>query len=100
MSDGVNIGVNVNLGSVIAELKSSYASFLENKNKATAYDDLVEKYKESIEVIEQLKHQIEELQKNKLPTKDEVESISSMVDLLNKLDTKTLNKINRLGGQK
>lgn len=100
MSDGINIGVNVNLGSVISELKSSYAGFNERKDKAAAYDELLNKYQQSIEIIEQLKHQIEELQKNKLPTKDEVESISSMLDLINKLDAKTLNKINRLGGQK
>lgn len=100
MREGISIGVNVDLGSVIAELKSSLAGFRESKTKKDAYDDLLQKYEESIKVIEQLKQRIEELQKNKLPTKDEVESISSMLDLIGRLDSKTLNKINSLGAKK
>ncbi len=85
------------ISDLIASLKSSKLN--EDFSKAN-YQKLLEKYEESIQVIESLKSQLDELQKKKLPTKDEVESISSMLDLINKLDPEMIKKINLLGGNK
>ena len=61
------------------------------------YKNLAKKYEEAISLIEILRAKIDDLEKNKLPTKDEVESMSAMLDVLNKLDIKTLDKISMLG---
>lgn len=37
-----------------------------------------------------------EVKNNNLPSKDEIESISSMIDIINKIDEETLEKIERL----
>lgn len=61
------------------------------------YRKLGQKYEEALKLIEILKAEVEEAQANKLPTKDEVESMSAMLDVLNKLDIKTLDKLSMLG---
>lgn len=94
-SNTVDISKTIN--DLIASLKSS--KMTEDFSKGN-YQKLLKKYEEAIRVIETLKSQIDELQKKKLPTKDEVESISSMLDLINKLDPKTMKKINLLSGNK
>ncbi len=50
---------------------------------------------------QQLRQQLEEAKHAKsktasLPSKEEIESISAMLDLVNKIDDKTLNRIERL----
>lgn len=61
------------------------------------YQKLSEKYEEALKLIETLRTKIDELQSNKMPTKDEVESMSAMLDILDKLDIKTLDKLTELG---
>lgn len=61
------------------------------------YQKLSEKYEEALKLIETLRAKIDELQGNKMPTLDEVESMSAMLDILNKLDIKTLDKLTELG---
>lgn len=51
-----------------------------------------------MQMIEVLRSKIAEMESNKLPTKEEVESISSMLDIINKLDDNSIARINRLGG--
>lgn len=55
---------------------------------------------EAYKMIEKQKLEIAKLNDNKLPTKDEVESISAMLDLVNKLDPETINKLKIFGGCK
>lgn len=56
------------------------------------YEELARE-KENLEVeLKQCRSQ----RSNTLPSKDELESISSMLDIINKLDEGTLNKIERL----
>jgi hypothetical protein len=61
------------------------------------YKKLSQKYEDALRLIEILKAKVDEAQTNKLPTKDEVESMSAMLDVLNKLDIKTLDKLSMLG---
>ncbi len=67
----------------------------------TQYKKLAEKYEEALKLIETLRTKIDELQSSKIPSKDEVESMAAMLDVLNKLDIKTLDKLTMLdkGGQ-
>jgi hypothetical protein len=61
------------------------------------YDKLAEKFEEALRMIEVLKGKIIELESNKMPTKDDVESMSAMLDLLGKLDDNSISRLNRLG---
>jgi len=90
------------LSNTIANLRASLVASKEKTNSfdETSYKELLRKYEEALVVIETLKMQVEEVEKKKLPTKDEVESISAMLDLFSKLDPDTINKIERLGGKK
>lgn len=62
------------------------------------YEKLAEKFEKAMQMIEVLRTKIAEVESNKLPTKEEVESISSMLDIINKLDDNSIARINRLGG--
>lgn len=62
------------------------------------YEKLAEKFEKAMQMIEVLRSKIAEMESNKLPTKEEVESISSMLDIINKLDDNSIARINRLGG--
>jgi hypothetical protein len=96
-----DLSISINFNELFADLKASQANFSETaeSEKAKRYDSLLEKYVQAIKIIEQLKMRIDEVGKDKLPTKDEVESIGAMLDLVNKLDIKTLDKLNQLGGK-
>lgn len=61
------------------------------------YEKLADRFEEALKLIEMLRSKISELESKKMPTKDEVESMSAMLDVLNKLDIKTLDKINSIG---
>ncbi len=61
------------------------------------YEKLAEKFEDAMRLVEVMKSKINELESNKMPTKDEVESISSMLDLLGKLDDNAISRINKLG---
>lgn len=101
MNESPKIGVNIDIGDVISGFSASFAKFKNNKTyNEQAYRELLEEYSKAMGVIEQLKQKIEELQRNKLPSKEEVESMSAMLDVMNKLDPETIDKINKLGGKK
>ena len=61
-----------------------------------SYKDLIIKYEKAMEIIEEQRIMLDEYRRNKLPSKDEVDTISSMLDLINKLDDNTLDKISKL----
>lgn len=88
-------------GKLSETLKTLKAYLVVSKDVSTPtteeYKKLSDKYEEALKLIETLKEKIEEMQSNKLPSKDEVESMSAMLDVLNKLDIKTLDKLSTLG---
>jgi ribulose 1,5-bisphosphate carboxylase large subunit-like protein len=89
------------LDQILGELKANLDFAKDNEiYTESSYRKLADKYEEAMKLIETLKSKIEDLQKNKIPTKDEVESMSAMLDLLDKFDPKTLEKIASLGGDK
>ena len=98
-TDYDNLKSSGKLDQLLGEMKSNLEYARDNDNPSSeAYKKLAKKYEEALVLIETLKSKIEELQKNKLPSKDEVESMSAMLDLLDKFDPKTLEKINSLNG--
>lgn len=85
--DKVSVGLNVDLGSTIAEAKASLAKLKENRTyDKAAYTTLLDKYSAAIQLIESLKSQIEQLEKqageNKLPSSDEIENLAKMLDVI------------------
>lgn len=65
--------------------------------KKEQYEKLAEKFEEAMKLIEVLRSKINELESNKMPSKGDVESMSAMLDLLGKLDTNSINRLNKLG---
>lgn len=61
------------------------------------YDKLADKFEQALQIIEIQKAKITELESNKMPTKEDVESMSAMLDLLGKLDDNSINRLNKLG---
>lgn len=61
------------------------------------YEKLADKFEQALQIIELQKTKISELESKKLPTKEDVESMSAMLDLLGKLDENTVTRINKLG---
>ncbi|MCA9346710.1 hypothetical protein KC960_04430 [Candidatus Saccharibacteria bacterium] len=70
-----------------------------NSNSITKeqYESLANKFEQSMQVIEILRSKIQELESKKMPSKEEVESMSSMLDLLGKLDETSIARIKKLG---
>ena len=70
--------ISFDLGKVLSELKGSVSKYRENKtyDKKT-YDELLEKYAKSIEIIEQLKAKLDEKNKEISP-KDAIEMINQV----------------------
>lgn len=60
------------------------------------YEKLAIKFEQAMKLIESMKSKLAEYENNKIPSKDEVESMSAMLDILNKLDIKTLDKLTML----
>lgn len=70
--------ISFDLGSVISELKGSVSKYRENKTyDKKAYDELLEKYAKSVEIIEQLKAKLDE-KNNEITPKDAIGMISQV----------------------
>jgi len=97
MSDYDNLKNSGELGENLATLKA-YLDISKDMETPTPeqYKKLSQRYEEALRLIEVLRAKIDELQSSKLPSRDEVESISAMLDVLNKLDIKTLDKLSML----
>jgi hypothetical protein len=61
------------------------------------YEKLADKFEQALQLIETMRSKITQLEANKMPSKDEVESMSSMLDLLGKLDDTSISRIHKLG---
>ena len=98
MSDYDNLKQTGKLDETIGSLKTMLELSKDTAAPtADQYKKLSEKYEQALKLIETLKSKIDELESNKIPSKDEVESISAMLDVLNKLDIKTLDKLSMIG---
>lgn len=97
-----DVNINLNIDKIIAEAKGSLAKYRENKTyDKQAYAELLEKYSSAITVIEILKSEIDKINNNKLPSKNEIESIGAIMNLLGveKLDADGIKKLKNLGDE-
>ena len=94
MSDYDNLNESGSISELLGSLKST-VDFSEGDN-----DKKVQKMRELLEraytTIEAQQEKIRSMEAGKIPTKDEVESMSAMLDVLNKLDIKTLDKLSMI----
>jgi len=79
----------------IADLQKSYTKATSSTDKDRLYNDLLTKLDAAQKRIDELER---EKKSSKMPSKDEVEAMSGMLDLINKIDTSTIEKLNKLGG--
>lgn len=89
----------MNIEDQIGKLQDSYTSSSNPNDKDKRYEELLAKYKIAIERIQKLEGRLNE-QANKLPTKEDVDTMSSMLDLINKLDESTIEKLSKFGDKK
>lgn len=94
MSDYDNLNDKGEINELLGSLKAT-ASYSkdESDDKIKNMRDLLVK---AYTTIEAQQAKIRELQADKIPSKDEVESLSAMLDVLNKLDIKTIDKLSSL----
>lgn len=59
----------------------------------------VESYNESVDKLFSFISELQNVDNNRVPTKNEFESIEMMLDIINKIDYTTLDKLNRFGGK-
>lgn len=90
----------MNLEEDIKKLKESYDNASASKNKDLLYADLLEKYRAALEKIVDLQSELTKKNKDTLPSKSDVEAMSSMVDLISKLDDSVIEKLNKFGSKK
>ena len=83
---------DVDITSSISDLQRIYSQTSKDEDKDTLYKELLVKYQEAQKKIEELEG---DKAKSKLPSKDEVESMSGMLDLISKLDASTIEKLNK-----
>lgn len=97
-----NLHKSGDIKELMGSLKTT-ADFLPPDSKAISVDQVAEikaMLKKAYETIFAQEERIRELEnKNSIPTKDEVESMSAMLDVLNKLDIKTIDKLSSFGGR-
>lgn len=59
----------------------------------------MESYNESVDKLFSFISELQNVDNNRVPTKNEFESIEMMLDIINKIDYTTLDKLNRFGGK-
>lgn len=85
----LSIGINVDVGSTVSELTKAATKFKENRTyNKDAYNELLQKYAESLELIEVLKTRLEEAEDSKMPTTEEIDSMSKIFDMLGTMNEK------------
>lgn len=97
MSDYDNLNSAGSINELLGSLKTT-VDFSEGDS-----DKKIQKMRDLLErayvTIEAQQEKIRSLESSKLPSKDEVESMSAMLDVLNKLDIKTIDKLSELGNK-
>lgn len=59
----------------------------------------MESYNEPVDKLFSFISELQNVDNNRVPTKNEFESIEMMLDIINKIDYTTLDKLNRFGGK-
>jgi len=85
--------------SVEDDVKSLQQAYNQSTDKDKLYKDLLEDYKVAKQRIVELEKDLED-KSSKLPSKDEVEAMAGMLDLVSKLDESTIEKLSKFGGKK
>lgn len=80
----------------IAKLQSTYQT---SSEKDQLYQELLNEYEKAKRRIDELEEELKKQSISQLPSKDEVESMSSMLDLISKLDETTIEKLSKFGGK-
>ncbi len=75
-----------------------YKNTSQVEKKDALYEELLADYKKAKDRITELEQKLAE-NKTKLPSRDEVETMSSMIDLISKLDESTIEKLSRFGNK-
>jgi hypothetical protein len=84
----VNIGMNVELGQLISELRKSATKFKQNHTyNKEEYDKLLDKYAEALEVISRLEVDLTKEQ-SKMPDKEEIAAMGEMFGMLGTMNEK------------
>jgi hypothetical protein len=81
----------------IAKLQSAYKV---SSKKDEMYEELLEQYKVAQKRIQELEAELSAKTSSSLPTKDEVDTMTSMVELISKLDADTIEKLSKFSGNK
>lgn len=75
-----------------------FFSSVKDEDRATHYTELLQAYNVALEEINTLSKQLEK-PVHAMPSKKDLESMGAMLDLINKIDTTTLEKLNKFGGR-
>ena len=75
-----------------------YKNTSQVEKKDALYEELLADHKKAKDRITELEQKLAE-NKTKLPSRDEVETMSSMIDLISKLDESTIEKLSRFGNK-
>lgn len=86
----------MNIEGEITKLQNAYQASAE---KDKLYKELLDEYERAKKRIEELEQALKSQGGNQLPSKDEVESMSSMLDLISKLDEATIEKLSKFGSK-
>lgn len=84
----------------IGFLQQKYHNEQNSSKKDEMYEALLDELQRLRDENKKLKLDIEKLHAKALPSRDEVETMSSMIDLINKLDESTIEKLNKFGSKK
>lgn len=69
-----------------------------DSDKSSRFEEALEGFTAALDMVIELKERLDASQKKTMPKKEELESISTMLDIINKVDFATLDKLNQLGG--
>lgn len=89
------------LAKILIDIKAEQKRFaeVEDEQKQTNYDGLLKSFDDSIDRLVNYIDGLDKKDGNKIPSKNELESIEMMLDIINKIDYTTLDKLNRFGGK-
>ncbi len=89
------------LAEILIDIKAEQKHFagIKDEQKQENYENLLESYDDSIKKLCDFISDLQKGENNKIPTKNELESIEMMLDIINKIDYTTLDKLNRFGGK-
>ena len=91
---------NEDIQSKLIEMRAQEIVFskIKEEDKLSHYDELLRAYSIALENYARLLKESEKSTQN-MPSKKDLESMGAMLDLISKIDTTTLEKLNKFGGR-